>query len=68
MVALTGLSELIASSGWLDESQCGCPGSIAVSIWVKPREYMNDWNCSAPSIRQIRPRTLWIARRLLEAK
>ena len=35
---------------------------------MKPFEYMNDWNCSAPSSSQIRPSTVWIVRRGSDAK
>jgi hypothetical protein len=52
----------------LEESQCGWPDSMPVSIEVKPLPYMNDWNCNAPSSSQISPRTDCTERRPSEKR
>jgi len=51
-----------------NETQCGCPDLVAVSIWMKPCEYINDWNCRPASSNQTSPSTVWTVRRLSERK
>ncbi len=53
---------MLAPQSMLEASQCGWPGAIAVSIWMKPLEYMKDWNWRPPSSSQIRPSTVCAAR------
>jgi hypothetical protein len=44
-------------------TQAGCISAVgSITSARKACEYMNDWNCSAPSSSQIRPRAIWIPR------